>query len=432
MAESTKKVGTAGATGGFHYAYLIVLSCIMITCLPCALVLSCAGIYFTPVSEYFGVAKSAFTLYFSILNIAMMVTLPVAGRLLARMDARVVLSACVGLCGLGLFGMSLCQEVWQFYVCGVVLGVGVAPLIYLAVPSLINAWCVERVGFFVGLCMAFTGIGGVIFNPVGTALINSGAEGWRLGYRVFALITLVGTLPFTLLVVRSKPADKGLAPYGYKEAPSAADTDTAAGAEPAAGAPQPAGMMAADAMRTPAFVALLVFCGVITLNQTIYQFLPSYASSLGGDIAAASGVIASAAMAGQAIGKVLLGVINDKSERVGVVFGIGAGVIGVLVMWFFPGVLALLLAGAFLFGVVYAMTTVETPLLVRTVFGSRDYTNIYSRVSMVGSLMSAVAAVFWGVVVDSAGGFPLMFILGIACMAICFVLANYALAHKAA
>ena len=410
-------------TGGFHYAYLIVLSCIMITCLPCALVLSCAGIYFTPVSDYFGVAKSAFTLYFSILNVAMMVTLPVAGRLMARADARVVLSACVALCGLGLFGMSMCQAVWQFYACGVVLGVGVAPLIYLAVPSLINAWCVERVGFFVGLCMAFTGIGGVIFNPVGTALINSGAEGWHLGYRVFALITLVGTLPFTLLVVRTKPSDKGLAPYGYKAADAGADAD-------AAKAPEPAGMMAAQAMRTPAFVALLVFCGVITLNQTIYQFLPSYATSLGGEVAAASGVIASAAMAGQAIGKVLLGVINDRSERLGIVFGIASGIVGVVVMWLFPGVLALLLVGAFLFGVVYAMTTVETPLLVRSVFGSRDYTNIYSRVSMVGSLMSAVAAVFWGVIVDSAGGFPLMFVLGIACMVACFVLANFALGQK--
>lgn len=55
----------------FHYAYLIVASCIAITCLPCALVLSCAGIFFTPVSEYFGVARAEFTLYFSILNLSL-------------------------------------------------------------------------------------------------------------------------------------------------------------------------------------------------------------------------------------------------------------------------------------------------------------------------------------------------------------------------
>ena len=77
------------------------------------------------------------------------------------------------------------------------------------------------------------------------------------------------------------------------------------------------------------------------------------------------------------------------------------------------------------------MTTVQTPLLVRTVFGSADYANIYSRVSMVGSLMGTVAAVFWGFVCDSAGGYPLMFILGYACMAVCLVLALFSLRWKA-
>lgn len=430
---------TPAKQGGFHYAYLIVASCIAITCLPCALVLSCAGIFFTPVAEFFDVPRATFTLYFSILNIAMMLTLPVAGKLMSKVDLRIVLSACVILDGLGLFGMSVAGSMPVFYVCGAVMGVGTAPLIYLAIPTLINAWCVEKVGFFVGLCMAFTGIGGVIFNPIGTSLIASGAEGWRVAYRVFALITLVGTLPFTLFVVRSKPADKGLLPYGADTSVAAGSADAAdAPAAPSnAGAPGNAapvdGVSASVAMKTPAFWALMVFCGIITLNQTIYQYLSSYALSFEAtlpQIAAASGVVASAAMAGQAIGKVVLGIVNDKSARLGVVFGIACGIAGVLVMWLAPGVLALLLAGAFLFGVVYAMTTVETPLLVRTVFGSADYTNIYSRVSMVGSLMSAVAAVFWSLVIDSAGGFPLMFILGIVCMVVCAATAFFALGQK--
>lgn len=420
-----KNIEASGRKGGFHYAYAIVASCIAMTFLPCALVLSCAGIFFTPVSEYFGVATAEFTMYFSILNLAQMVTLPVAGKLLSRYDARMVLSAAVILCAVGLVGMSACQQMWQFYICGAVLGVGVCPLIYLAVPTLINAWCVKRVGFFVGLCMAFTGIGGVVFNPLGTALINSGPEGWRTAYLVFAAITAIGTLPFTLFVVRSRPEDKGLQPYG-------ADEVDEGSAETAA---ETGGVPAAKAMRMPAFFALAAFCGIITLNQTIYQFLSGYAQSFSDtlpQIAAASGVVASAAMGGQAIGKVLLGVINDRSVHLGVVVGIVSGVAGVTLMWLFPGVLPLLLVGAFLFGVVYAMTTVQTPLLVRTVFGNADYTNIYSRVSMVGSLMSAVAAVLWGLVVDSPGGYPLMFILGYVCMVLCLVLALFSLKSKPA
>ena len=406
----------------FHYAFAIVASCIAITCLPCALVLSCAGIFFTPVSEFFGVARAQFTLYFSILNIAMMLTLPVAGRLMSRIDLRVVLSTCVVLCGLGLVGMSRGNSMPWFYAMGALLGVGVAPLIYLSVPALINAWCVKQVGFFVGLCMAFTGIGGVIFNPIGTSIIQSGPEGWRTAYLVFGLITVVGTLPFTLFVVRSKPEDKGLAPYGADEVSRLGMSSV-----------DLSGVPAARAMKTPAFFALAAFCGIITLNQTIYQFLASYASSFADTlptIAAASGVVASAAMAGQAIGKVVLGIVNDRSVRMGIFFGLGCGVAGVLLMWLLPSTLALMLVGAFLFGVVYAMTTVQTPLLVRSVFGSMDYTNIYSRISMVGSLMSAVAAVFWSFVIDSPLGFPGMFVGGLVCMAACLATSLYALGQK--
>ena len=409
--------------GKFHYAYLIVASCIVIMCLPCALALSCAGIFFTPVSTFFGVPRASFTLYFSILNISMMISLPIAGNHLSRMDARKVLSGGTILTGAGLIGMSFGNSMPWFYVMGAIMGFGIAPLIYLSVPSLINNWCVKRVGFFVGLCMAFTGIGGVIFNPIGTAIIQGGPEGWRTAYLAFGIITLVGTLPFTLFVVRTKPEDKGLLPFGAEEAQVEETNDEAA----------QEGVPASVAMKTPAFIAIVIFCGIITLNQTIYQFLASYATSFEAtlpQIAAASGVVASAAMAGQAIGKVVLGIVNDRSVKLGIVFGIACGVVGVLLMWFIPNPLPLLLAGAFLFGVVYAMTTVQTPLLVRSVFGSADYTNIYARVSMVGSLMSAVAAVFWSFVIDSPGGFPLMFILGLVCMAICFVTSFFALGQK--
>lgn len=421
------------AKGGPHYAYAIVAACIAITCLPCALILSCAGIFFTPVSKFFGVPKATFTLYFSILNLAMMVALPVSGKFMGKCDLRALLSGCVALCGAGCIGMGFCQQMWQFYVCGAVMGIGLAPLLYLAIPTLINAWFVKRVGFFVGLCMAFTGIGGVIFNPVGTALIAGGAESWRVAYMVFGVIILVGTLPFTLLVIRNTPADKGLLPFGATQAPDAASPvgSTARAVEPVNDTTS--GLTLAQALHSPAFFAVLAFSGLITLNQNIYQFLPSYASSFADSlpaVAAASGVVASACMGGQAVGKVLLGIINDRSVRAGICLGVGAGIAGMTLMWLVPGQIALLLTGAFLFGIAYAMTTVQTPLLTRTVFGGADYTNIYSKITMVGALMGTVSAVAWSFIVDSAGGYPLMFMMGYVLLASCGALALYALAWK--
>ena len=121
-------------------------------------------------------------------------------------------------------------------------------------------------------------------------------------------------------------------------------------------------------------------------------------------------------MAGQALGKVALGVVNDRSATLGLAFGVVLGIVGVLLMMLLPGIALLLLVGSFLFGFVYACTTVESPLLTRTVFGSRDYTNIYSRISMVSALFGAFAAVFWGFIVDLPNGYLLMFVLSLLIM----------------
>ena len=414
--------------GGFHYAYLIIASCIAVTFVPCALVLSCAGIFFTPVAEYFGVPRAEFTLYFTMLNLAQMVSLPIAGKLMEKFDLRIVFSACVALIGVGFVGMSQIGAVWQSYIFGILLGLGNGPLIYLMVPTLVNAWCKKRVGFFVGLCMAFTGIGGVLFNPVGTMLIGMGAEGWRTAYLVFAVLALVCALPFTALVVRNSPVEKGLAPYGVSDA-QPADVASEAPANPVA----LDGVPASRAFKSAAFIAVVLFMGLITLNLNVYSFLPSYMSDMSAtipELAAYTGIIASVAMAGQAIGKVALGVANDKSVRVGLFFGIVLGIVGVLLMMFFPGLPVVLLIGAFLFGFVYACGTVEAPLLVRGVFGSMDYAAIYSKVSMAGPLCAAIAAVFWGFIIDLPNGFTLMFVISLALMVTCLALGLFSLGQR--
>ncbi|MDO4854108.1 MAG: MFS transporter [Coriobacteriia bacterium] len=410
--------------GGFHYAFMIVAACIVFTCIPCALTLSCAGIYFTPVSTYFGVPKASFTLYFTILNLAMMITLPIAGKLMSKMDMRVILTVCAIIDGLAMVAMSFFTEVWMFYVSGVFLGIGTAPLLYLATPSLINAWCYKKVGFFIGLAMAFTGIGGVIFNPIGTALINMGPEGWRTGYLVFGILILVLTTPFTAFVIRSNPADKGLKPYGIEEALENADGDTDA---------VMTGVSANKAMKTGAFVCIAAFAFFITLNQTVYQFMPSYCTSFAESapaVAALSGVVASACMAGQAIGKVVLGVVNDKNAHAGLFLGLGCGFVAVALMWFLPTIGFVMLIAAFIFGFVYACTNVEAPLLTRSVFGSRDYTNIWSRVSMAGTLGGVIAPTLFGILVDLPGGFNIMFAVSVCCMIACLLCGLYALGRR--
>lgn len=415
MSEAVQK------RGGFHYAYLIIASCIVIVCCPVAMTLSCSGIFYTPVATYFNVPRASVTLYFTILNIGMVCTLPIVGKLMSKVDVRIIMTACVLIDGLSMLAMSQISELWQMYICGAFLGIGTAPLLSLCTPSLVNAWCRKKVGFFIGLCMAFTGIGGVIFNPVGTYFINMGPEGWRMGYMAYGIIMMVCALPFTIFVLRGKPEDKGLLPYGYEEAQAEEGTKQTAALT---------GISASKAMKSPVFYACALICLLFALNQTIYQFIPSYCTSFKDtfpEIAGLTGLAASVCMAGQAIGKVVLGIVNDKSARLGLFLCVGCGLVGVALFWFIPTIAAVMLFACFSFGFVYAGMNVETPLITRTVFGSRDYTNIWSRVSMVGTLGGVIAPTLFGVLVDMPNGFYLIFGTGFVCMALIIVLGLFAL-----
>lgn len=387
------------------FPYLVVATGIIGCFAPCSLALSCAGIFFTPVSDALGVGKGVFALYLTIMLISTTIALPFEGKLMETKDLRIVLSAAVVFIGVPLICMSFFNQVWQFYIAGVFLGIGLAALLILAVPTLINRWFRKNVGFYIGLCMAFTGIGGVVFNLVGGSLIASGPEGWRTGYLVFGIVTLVLALPFTLFCVRSYPKDLGLDPVG--EEFSSDGTAVKIAAE---------GVTASAAMRSLAFFMLAIFAGLINLAINFYQYLPSYAASLTQfpDVVAISATLASAAMLGQAIGKVVLGIINDKvSVRAGMFVSTGCGVLGLAVMWLVPGSVPAMLAGGFAFGVFYASATVLGPLMTRAVFGTLEYSTIYSRVAMVGSLAGAFGASIWGFIVDAAG-FSNVFMIGIA------------------
>lgn len=397
------------------FPYLVVATGIVCCFGPCAFALSCAGIYFTPVSESLGVGRGTFALYLTIMLVVTALILPVLGKVTETRDLRLVLSGGVVCIGLPLVAMSFFDSVWQFYVAGAIMGVGLAEMLVLTVPTLINRWFRKNVGFYIGLCMAFTGIGGAVFNLLGGYLIASGPEGWRTGYLVFGILCLVMALPFTLLCVRSHPSDMGLLPVGAESL-----AQDGAGAQAA----KPTGIPAKKAMRTSAFFILAVFAALANLGMNFYQYLPSYASSLTQfpDVVAIAASIASAAMLGQALGKILIGIINDKlSVKSGLFFAMVCGLAGLCIMLLVPGMAWVMLVGGFAFGIFYASGTVLIPLMTRTIFGTLEYSSIYSRIAMVGSLCGAFAVTFWGVMVDSLG-FDLTFGMMMAVIMLLIVL----------
>ncbi|RGV50967.1 MFS transporter [Bacteroides intestinalis] len=258
-------------------------------------------------------------------------------------------------------------------------------------------------GVFIGICSAGSGIGGVLFNPLAGFLITE--YGWRMTYLIFGIIIMVIVTPILGLLLRDYPEDKGLKPYGEAElsdtVPSRSDGKQSTGD----------GVEYAHAVRMPIFYGLIVFAFLMNATATLNVFVPTYMQEILFSVEQAS-FVASAVMVGVTVGKVLLGMINDRSTLYGILTTIGLGISGLVLLLMGHIGITLSIIGGFLFGWAYAGVTVQTPMLVRSVFGNKNYAQIYSNVSMAIAIGGAIAAGGWGLLAD-ATSYGFIFIVGI-------------------
>ena len=390
-----------------HYGYVIVFCCFLIMFVIVGMVMSTAGIFYQPVSESLGVEIGDFGIYQSINFFVSTLTLTFAGKLMDRYSARWILTGCSLLVALTYIVMFSFNSLWQFYVAGAVFGFSMAFLLYLGFATMLNRWFRKRMGIFIGICSAGSGIGGIVFNPLAGYLITE--YGWRETYLVFGLFILIAVTPVLGFLLRSYPEDKGLSPFGTAE-------DT--GQERVSY--QPEGISYKQAIVTPIFYALIVFGFLMNATATLNIFIPSYVQSLEFSIEEAS-FAASAAMLGVTIGKVVLGAVNDRSQMTGVNITTLLGIAGLVLILFGHSGLWFTIVGSFFFGWAYAGVSVQTPLLVRKVFGSKDYSKIYSNISMSLAIGGAVAAAGWGLLADGTS-FTVIFIIGAGFLLICDII----------
>lgn len=391
---------------GMHYGFVVLICCCLMMGVNVGLVMSCASIFYAPVSQALGVSVGEFGVYMSLSFITSSLMLSVAGKMIERYSARKLLTVASAVCGVALAAMGCFNSLWEFYVAGAVIGVTLAFLLYLSFPTLINRWFRTRVGFLIGVCSAASGIGGVIFNPIGGAIIT--VWGWRWGYIVFGAIILLIVTPLLGILLRDYPSDKGLQPYGAEML-----------AEDVALSPKVTsakGIGYGKAVRMPVFYAMVLFAFIVMATSTLNLFIPKYATVTGFSLEQ-SALAASAIMGGVTVGKLLLGYINDRSCAVGTIAAGGCGIAGLCILLGDGGALWLLLTGSFLFGWAYAGVTVQTAMLVRTIFGTAHYARIYSVVSMALAAGGAVASAGWGFMSDALG-FPAIFITGIALLVV--------------
>lgn len=384
----------------FHYGYIVAACCTLVAMFSTGMVVNCAGIFFVSISEdlSFPVSKIAMLLSFNLLASSIMLSF--SGGLMEKFGARLMMTLSSIVMGATLIFMSQFNELWQFYAAGTVLGMTLTFLMYLGFPTIIPRWFNKKVGLMIGIAAAGSSIGGAVFNPICGILINN--YSWRTTYIIFGALILLVLSPILGIFLRNKPADVGLRPYG--ESNISAHQNKNDGYEYRA------------VLKMPMFYGLFMFGFLISTVASVFHFVPKYAATLNFSLEEAA-MVASAAMIGSMIGKVGLGWINDKSLTAGLFATLGLGIFGLALMFTGSG-LNVLIGGGFLFGWAYAGVFVQTPLLVRAVFGNKSYSQIYSNISIGLTISAAIAMAMWGNLAE-IGGYGAVFIFAIVLLGIC-------------
>src|SRR5262245_29199373 len=136
----------------------------------------------------------------------------VAGRLVDRIDARLVIAAGAVLGALALASVGLLHEPWQLFAFHLLFGLSHGTAGLVPVTTVIARWFNARRSLALSIGSTGLSLGGIVVAPVVALAVERG--GLAAAAPWMALAMLVGIVPVALLVVRGSPQAMGLEPDG--------------------------------------------------------------------------------------------------------------------------------------------------------------------------------------------------------------------------
>lgn len=398
-----------------HHCWWIMASCCIIMACGLGLINNSAGIFLVPVSETLGVGRGPISLYLTVMTLMMTLTLPLAGRELSKHKIGVILSFAYLIDYLVFGSLAWAKSLSYFYIAGLIMGICNAFSLILPIPILINNWFKKKLGLVMGVVLAFSGIGGVIFNSLGSVIIEN--YGWRAGYVSLAAIGAVLVLPCTLFVIRSKPEDMGLKPYGAEDEKDVPPSSSFIDGSPR----QPPTIKLVSIFKKLSFFGAFAFTGAVSLAGALQVHIPAFSISLGFPPAVGSMAV-SALMTGVILCKIGVGFLNDRvGVAAAIMVGITTGLFGTILLLFSKSGIVTLLAGAFLFGIIPGLTVVAPPLLVRQTVAPEEYNYVLSYVNMGNTLFNAIGVSLYGFIFDLNNSYTACFVIMFGMIAVSYI-----------
>lgn len=344
-----------------------------------ALTSSAMSFFLEPVCESLQISRGSFSLIFSLMSVAGALSNPFVGQYAGKKGVRGILFL-TGLWGGGcMILLSLVTKLWMLYAVAFCLGLFGSSCVCLCGNVMVQqAYFGPQASGILGAVMAGSGVGGMFFSLIIPRIIAG--SGWQMGMLAMGISWL------TLVWL-------GMILIGKQAVPQFSRANGSVGL----------GMTRAEALKSPRLYLQMVVIVVISACCGLQQQLPSLLGAKGFTAEQVS-VMISAMTVFLALGKFGQGLLYGK-------IGVEKG--GLLTMAAFAaGSLAMLTRalvwpGLLLLAVGLGVYTTLLPMVVRRVFGSREYASIWALITTVGCAGTFVGYPLWGTIYDLTGTYTL-------------------------
>jgi sugar phosphate permease len=199
-----------------HYAWIVFGTTFLATLVTAGL-RAAPGVLIVPLETHFHWSREAISGAVA-LNLLMLGAMgPFAAALLETVGVRRAVFVSLLLMAAGMGATVLIRAEWQLVVLwGLVVGIGTSMTFMVLAATVAARWFARRRGLVMGLLTASTATGQLIFLPL-LANVNE-RYGWQAVVLLAAGAVAAVALPVGLLL-RDRPSDLGLAPYGQAGGP---------------------------------------------------------------------------------------------------------------------------------------------------------------------------------------------------------------------
>jgi MFS family permease len=406
----SSRLAASLARRNIHYGWVVV-AVTFLTMLVTAAAMGAPGVLIVPLEKEFGWETSQISTALAIRLVLFGLMGPFAAALMNRFGVRRIIAAALVLIVAGMLASLAMTRIWHLILLwGIVVGFGTGLTAMVLGATVATRWFTERRGLVLGMLTASSATGQLLFLPLLAAMTDR--LGWRAALVFVCSMLLLAALA-VLALMRDRPADLGLLPYGEKGAAPAVGVQ--------AGAHVPTSPIAAlrDAAGTRVFWVLFAtffICGAST-NGLIGTHFISLCIDYG---LAAVGAASVLAMMGafDFVGTIGSGWLSDRFDNRWLLFWYyGLRGLSLLYLPFTDFSFYGLSLFAMFYGLDWIATVPPTVKLISAKFG-RERTNLVFGWVFAGHQLGAATAAFGAGLsrTELASYLPAFFAAGLLCL----------------